>query len=280
MKSRKLLRWAPLPGPRLRGSTARAHRLRSLARAALKGLHVIAGALLLMVGAQPVHAIVGGMSAPSDLGSHVVMIVSTRGASCSGTALARDLVLTAAHCVQPASDYAVAMVQDGKASLIPVARIEVHPHFQDDQIETRRPTPDLALIRLSAPLPPTVQPARLSTSGLPAKGTPFLVAGFGMVAENAERSAGTLRAVRLISVGTTGGIMARLVPMEGRAGACTGDSGGPAFMQDGTLAGVVSWVTGAGGARGCGGVTGMTVAGLFSDWIQGAARTLGRPLDP
>ncbi|MDE1567594.1 S1 family peptidase [Aquabacter sp. P-9] len=234
-------------------------------------------ALVLALGAGPASAIVGGGPAPAEVAARTVLIVSTRGASCTGTALAPDLVLTAAHCVKPAADYAVAILGGGAPRLIPVTGIVVHPSFADDQFRTRRPTPDLAVIRLAENLPASTRPARLSTSGLPAKGTVFLVAGYGMTADGAEKTAGTLRAVSLPSIGTTGGIMARLSAPEGAAGACTGDSGGPAFA-DGTVAGVVSWVTAAGGARGCGGVTGITLVGLFSDWIRSAAAKLGRPL--
>src|SRR5262245_65003913 len=54
-------------------------------------------------------AIVGGAQ-PADgagAGRHVVLIVGSRGNSCTGTALARDLVLTAAHCVLPGADYRI-----------------------------------------------------------------------------------------------------------------------------------------------------------------------------
>jgi len=48
-------------------------------------------------------AMVGG-APPADpaVARHVVLLVGSRGNSCSGVAIARDLVLTAAHCVLPA----------------------------------------------------------------------------------------------------------------------------------------------------------------------------------
>src|SRR5262245_29316864 len=36
---------------------------------------------------------------------HVVLIVGSRGNSCTGVAIAQDLVLTVAHCVLPGADY-------------------------------------------------------------------------------------------------------------------------------------------------------------------------------
>ena len=51
---------------------------------------------------------VGGASAPPDaIGRAVVLIVGSRGNSCSGVALAPDVVLTAAHCVLPGADYKI-----------------------------------------------------------------------------------------------------------------------------------------------------------------------------
>lgn len=226
----------------------------------------------------PASAIVGGAAAPSMVAARTVMIVSTRGASCSGTVLARDLILTAAHCVGPKSDYAVALVGSGTPQLIQALRIALHPGFNAEQFQTRRPTPDLALVKLAEPLPARFVPARLATDAeLPARGASFLVAGFGMSADGAEKTAGTLRAVSLASVGNTGGIMTRLSPASGLAGACTGDSGGPAFSGD-VVTGVVGWVTAPGGARGCGGVTGITLVSLQHDWIVSTARNLGSPV--
>lgn len=234
-----------------------------------------AAALLSSGGAR---ALVGGAPASGEVAAHAVLIVSTRGASCTGTVLAPDLVLTAAHCVAPKADYAVAIVGNGPPKLVPAARIAVHPRFDADQFQTRRPTPDLAVIKLAEPLPARFHPARLATAeGLPEKGARFLLAGYGTTAPGAEKTAGTLRTLALPAIGTTGGIMVRLSPEEGEAGACTGDSGGPAF-RDGVVAGVMGWATGPGGTRGCGGVTGVTLVSLHRDWITATARSLGSPL--
>lgn len=248
-------------------------------RPALARLCLAAGLLWgASLAATPAAAIMGGSKAPAELAAHTVLMVSTRGASCTATVLADDLLLTAAHCVAPKADYAVAIIDNGPPELIPAARIAVHPGFSPEQFRTRHPTPDLALVRLAKPLPSRFRPASLDRAAtLPAKGSRFLILGYGMAADGAEATAGTLRAVELPSIGTTGGIMVRLSRPEGGAGACTGDSGGPAF-RDGMLAGVIGWATAAGGARGCGGVTGITLVGLHADWITAAARELGRPL--
>ncbi|GGF53118.1 hypothetical protein GCM10007301_10740 [Azorhizobium oxalatiphilum] len=241
------------------------------------GAMLVAGALL--SGLAPAHAIVAGRIGGGSAGPHTVMLVSTRGASCSGTAIAPDLILTAAHCVGPAGDYAVALVGGSTPRLIPALRVVVHPRFDPDQYRNRHPTPDIALVKLAEALPSSIRPATMaSTTTLPQAGTEFLIAGYGMAADGDDNTAGTLRCVSLASIGTTGGIMARLSPSIGLAGACTGDSGGPAF-QSGKLSGVIGWATGPNGARGCGGVTGITLVGLNRDWIDATARKLGSPLN-
>ena len=222
----------------------------------------------------PAHAIVGGQPASADFKAEAAMIVSTRGASCTGVVLSPSVVLTAAHCVQPAADYAVVVFEASGPRLIPVARVALHPSFDPNSFETRRPTPDLALLKLSAPLPGSFQPAQLSSDmALPAKRSGFTLVGFGVTKDGDGKSAGTLRTVSLPSIGTTGGIMIRL--SDGAAkGGCTGDSGGPVFL-DGVVAGIIGWSTAAGGARGCGGVTGATLVGPQRAWIDATARGMG-----
>src|SRR3954470_642389 len=44
-------------------------------------------------------AVVGGFTGTKELSSHIVAIVGSNGVVCTGTAIAPDLVLTAAHCV-------------------------------------------------------------------------------------------------------------------------------------------------------------------------------------
>ena len=56
--------------------------------------------------ASPLSAMVGGAPPTSEgAGRAVVMLTGSHGTFCSGVALARGLVLTAAHCVLPGADY-------------------------------------------------------------------------------------------------------------------------------------------------------------------------------
>ncbi|GAB4068622.1 trypsin-like serine protease [Ancylobacter sonchi] len=230
-------------------------------------------AAALLCAAAPAAAIVGGRPADEATRAQTALIVSTRGASCTGVVLAPQVVLTAAHCVQPAANYAAVAFEASGPRIIEASRVALHPQFDPNSFATRRPTPDLALVRLSAPLP-GARPAQLSSEpALPARRTAFTLAGYGVVKDGDGKSAGTLRTVELPSIGTTGGIMIRLSDGPA-AGGCTGDSGGPVFL-DGEVAGIIGWSTAAGGARGCGGVTGATLVGPQRAWIDATARSMG-----
>ncbi|MCB4768922.1 trypsin-like serine protease [Ancylobacter sp. Lp-2] len=230
-------------------------------------------AAALLCAAVPAAAIVGGRPADEATRAQTALIVSTRGASCTGVVLTPLVVLTAAHCVQPAANYAAVAFEASGPRIIEASRVALHPQFDPNSFATRRPTPDLALVKLSAPLP-GVRPARLSSEpALPARRTAFTLAGYGVVKDGDGKSAGTLRTVELPSIGTTGGIMIRLSDGPA-AGGCTGDSGGPVFLE-GEVAGIIGWSTAAGGARGCGGVTGATLVGPQRAWIDATARSMG-----
>ena len=230
----------------------------------------------------PAAAMIGGTPAPADVAAQTALSVSTRGASCTGAVLTRDLVLTAAHCVEPKSEYAIVVFERARPKLVPVARVELHPRFDPDHFRTRRPTPDLALIKVSAPLPATFRPARLAQNGTaPSAGVKFTLVGYGVTAEGVGASAGKLNSLTLPSIGntidTTGVIMVRLAAGSGKsAGACTGDSGGPVFRGD-EVAAVIGWSTGRDG-RGCGAVTGATLVAPQLDWIAKTAQALGSSL--
>jgi len=242
-------------------------------------------ALFVGASASPVFAITGGVTGPSDLAAQTVLIVSTRGSSCTGTVIARNLVITAGHCVQPKASYAISI--DGAfPRVVQVARIVLHPKYDPHQFETRKPSPDMAILKIAEPLPARFHPARLATDRtLPKPGDAFTLAGYGFSVDGDPDTMGKVRTVSLPAVGITGGIMVRLSAGNGSsAGACTGDSGGPAFVDNGggvyAVIGVVSWSTGPANTAGCGGLTGVTPLVLHRGWIEETARKLGSQLSP
>jgi secreted trypsin-like serine protease len=218
---------------------------------------------------------------------HVVMIVGSRGSSCSATAIARDLLLTAAHCVLPGADYKLVEFIDGKPALKDVAEIARHPGFDLKSLLAHRATADVALLKLAEPLPSKYSPVQISNEPAPVQvGTPIIVAGYGVSVRGDGKTGGVLRMARLIATGRPGSLQLRLVDPSSNntrpgTGACTGDSGAPAFKaphDNLMIIGIVSWSTGPSDAAGCGGLTGITPLARYREWVREMARTWGSPL--
>jgi Trypsin len=93
-------------------------------------------------------AMVGGApTAPGEFGRSVVMIVGS--SACTATAIGRDVLLTAAHCVQPGGDYGLLGSEPGQPPILKaIARIERHPQFDIKRLLNHLATADVALIKL------------------------------------------------------------------------------------------------------------------------------------
>ena len=235
----------------------------------------------------PAAAMVGGAQTAPKFAHAVVMLAGQRG-FCSGAAIARDLVLTAAHCVQSGTDYKLVVFEaSGQPSLKSIASIARHPQFDAEAVRRHRTTADVALLKFaqtvsSAPVP--LGPADLKV----APGDPFLVAGYGLATPGDGKSGGTVRTATLVATGQPGSLQIRLVDPATRneragLGACVGDSGAPVFANAGgalAVIGVVSWSTGPKNADGCGGLTGVTPLTRYQSWIVEQAKRMGSPLAP
>src|SRR5580692_10921622 len=139
--------------------------------------------LLTAIAVVPAPAMVGGATpAVGGAGRSVVMIVGSYGTVCTATAIARDLLLTAAHCVQPGADYKlVASAPEQDPVLKDVARIERDPQFDLKRLFGHLATADVALIKLAEPLPTRIPSARIgSDTEMMAVGDPLVVAGYGV----------------------------------------------------------------------------------------------------
>jgi len=214
----------------------------------------------------------------------IVMIVDARNDLCTGTAISRDLVLTAAHCVVRRVDYTIKPYQTGVQ--IPVRAIVRHPQFDIASYAASRATADLALLKLAAPLPDIVVPATLAAPRRVTAGETLTIAGFGVTLAGTARGLGLPRMATLTVTGQPGSLQIRLYDIATRnqrigLGGCTGDSGAPAFDGDGPMViGVVTWSTAPGDETGCGGLTGVTPLLLYRDWIVDTARKFNSALEP
>lgn len=242
---------------------------------------------LLVSFATPASALVGGAPAVPGV-QPTVLIVGSRGNSCTGVAIARDLVLTAAHCVPPGADYKlVEFDAQRQPHLRDAQRVMRHPQFSQKTFDSHRATADVALLKFASPVggaPAPVHAQRLSV----APGDALRVLGYGLTQAGNGKSGGTLRGASLAVTGQPGNLQIRLMDPATRnqragLGACTGDSGAPVFSEIGgrqKVVGVVSWSTGPGNEAGCGGLTGVTPLSLYYPWIADTAKKLGSPLAP
>ena len=234
--------------------------------------------------ASPSHAITGSRSAPSSsVAQSIVTVVAAGGGVCTGTMIAPNIILTAAHCIAPGTANRVIDYSSKPPALIAPQQVAVHPKYNAQSIAAHRATADVALLRLSAPM----LGKSAAPLGLPrVPFTPvsrFTVVGIGSTVAGSDTGVGTVRAAPLAVTGQPGTLQVRLVDPQTQnkssgMGACTGDSGAPAFEdQDGrsVITGVVSWSTAANNAAGCGGLTGVTPLTLYRDWIVKTARSWG-----
>jgi hypothetical protein len=251
----------------------------------------IAIAAIIGAGLAPGFAMVGGAQPVTDgVGRSVVMILGSYGTVCTATAIGRDLLLTAAHCVQPGADYKLMASKPGETPVLKdTARIERDPQFDLKRLFAHLATADVALIKLAAPLPAQIPTVTIGGKEVTvAVGDPLIVAGYGVTVRGAERLDGIVRSATLAVTGQPGSLQIRLFDpatkdLSPGLGACTGDSGAPAFRnENGALSviGVVSWSTGPNLTGGCGGLTGITPLVRYRQWILDTARALGSPLMP
>jgi hypothetical protein len=217
--------------------------------------------------ANTAQAIVGGAEDQGPLARQSVMVLSSNGGVCSAVVLARDVVLTAAHCVTGADEHRVHFRDEtGEPVLIVPAAKAVHPGYNAKAIETRQRSIDLALVRIPENLPRRFEQATLTVLK-PGKDSTVTVGGYGLSRDGDAKTTGTFRTASLTVTEPYGPSKILLwTKGSGVVGACQGDSGGP-MAAGAAIAAITSWSSPAGG-KGCGGVTQGILVGAQREWID------------
>ena len=217
-----------------------------------------AAALALVIGARAFAAtqqdhveIIGGDTVhPGDpVASSTVLIVGDISASkqyiCTGSLIAPDMVVTAAHCVaddikaptKPEKIFLVfgLSVPTSAAQHTPIARAAnyVYNPGWKGQAAQGADEHDIAVIHFDGELPPGYAPATLLDPNVVLKpGTDVTLAGYGedTTTGSGNNGAGILRKVSGVPVLKALGQTEVVLDQRSGIGACHGDSGGPAFL--------------------------------------------------
>jgi hypothetical protein len=267
-----------LPGP---FAGAKVPRVKEMSRTSIRLLRAMAlGAGI--SGATGALALGGSASSPdSGLSAHLVMVLSNQGnrhGACTGTVIAPDIILTAAHCVAGNKRIAIAYPEDGSHVLQQVAAKAIHPDFAPNS----RVSVDLALVRLGSALPARFAPMTIDRGEVRHEiGGRRIIAGYGLAVDGNEQSAGTLRSARV-------SVLPRFYPRFMRLGykpdadladfaVCTGDSGGP-VIEDNRVVGVVYGREAFGRAKSCGTTAQAVRVAPQAGWIESILGRWGRRL--
>jgi secreted trypsin-like serine protease len=215
--------------------------------------------------------IIGGRPTPDF--PDCVAVGSDLGWCCSGTLVAPNVVVTAGHCVRGGCGSRVFLGPDvndpANGEILEVVWAEAHPDYNPPD-----PTSDLAVLILSDDASST--PRVIAHDGMLESAGSVRVAGFGNTNKLGTRGYGKRRMVD-VPIATPDPQYGADPNTEFVAGApfldrdsCNGDSGGPAYVQDGEgwyVAGATSRATNS-TVRPCGDGGIYTRIHSFEGWVR------------
>lgn len=214
---------------------------------------------------------------------------------CTGTLIAKNIVLSAAHCFADASESlgvsveefaryvrvgfgltVASNISDPNVEFHKLKAVKIHPEYTANSVDTAtsKPMDDLSLIKFEGNAPATARTAKLvEDSSILKKGTKIILAGFGLVDAFNQTMAKRLMytTVNIFNPAITPAQFTYVV--KGGRSACSGDSGGPAYLPSKNgeinLVGVTSW-----GDNYCEELGAYTSVPRFASWIQQSVSAL------
>jgi len=169
------------------------------------------------------------------------------GSLCTASVIGPHTAVTAAHCVSPGGSKPVLIfgndVRSPQRELRPVSRVAVNPAWTKRQ-GSGMDQGDIALVKFGGGLPPDYQPVPMLQSDRELKkGKPVTLAGYGISDAREKSGAGILRKTKVRISSPRQGKSEMVLDQSRGRGACHGDSGGPAFVEqrgEPVLAGVTN----------------------------------------
>ena len=180
--------------------------------------------------------IIGGhaVTKKSEIAATTVSLLDVaQGTLCTASILADDIAITAAHCVDgnPADMEISFGPKSAGHEVRPVEETIVSPAWSVHQNDEAN-SGDIALVKFSGGLPPGATPATLmKASHRLSNGEIVTLAGFG-ISKGSGSGAGQLRTVDVKIAKAQFSKTEVSLDQHDHKGACHGDSGGPAFIQD------------------------------------------------
>lgn len=235
------------------------------------------------------NGIIGGkaVSKSEEISTTTVQLLNVRkGTSCTGTIIAANIVLTAAHCTaaDPTDIYVIFSTKIPQSSsdlrkmnVRRVADGATDPRWAQLSDTTSKVWGDIALLKFSGSLPLGYKAARVSTDESNLQdGMTVTLAGFGLIKGGPEVEAKELRKTSVTVKEAAFSSTEFLVDQTQGRGACRGDSGGPAYVLSSgkpVILGVTS--RGEGDAKNdCTVAAVYTSVAAYTSWINETATQL------